>query len=117
MNDSAMEFSADDLKYSEENAGTENGELLTVSLRYKAPDGDVSKLLEYPVPETAYSPEMSDNLRFASAVAQFGLCLRNSEYKGTSDKEAILAQLSKCDTANDPYKTELIELVKAAKIG
>lgn len=116
MNDSPMELSSSDLKYTDtENKGTENGELLTIAIRYKEPDKDESKLLEYPVPVSAYTPELPANLRFASAVAEFGLCLRDSKYKGTSTKNAVLDLLGGCDIANDPYKTELSELVKQAK--
>ena len=87
-------------------------ELLTVALRYKEPDGDESKLLEYPVGEAAYSADMSDNLAFAAAVAEFGLVLRESEYKGSADCESVLELLAQCDYANDLYKTEFEELVK-----
>lgn len=111
--DSPMEFSSSDLKYeSAEAAGIENGELLTVALRYKEPDGDESKLLEYPVAEAAYSADMSDNIAFAAAVAEFGMVLRESEYKGTASCESVLELLSECDIANDPYKNEFRELVQ-----
>ncbi len=111
--DSPMELTSADLKYeSGEAAGIENGELLTVALRYKEPDGDESKLLEYPVEEAAYSSEMSDNLAFAAAVAEFGLVLRESEYKGTADCESVLELLAQCDYANDIYKTEFEQLVE-----
>lgn len=111
--DSPMEFDSADLKYeSTEAAGIENGELLTVALRYKEPDGNESKLLEYPVEETAYTAQMSDNIAFAAAVAEFGMVLRESEYKGTSSCESVLELLSECDYANDPYKTEFMELVE-----
>lgn len=115
-NDSPMELTSGDLKYSEENKGTENGELLTVSIRYKEPDKDESKLLEYPVSEDVYSETLPENLRFAAAVAEFGLVLRDSEYKGSATKSTILDLLSGCDIANDPYKQELVELVELAKI-
>ncbi len=111
--DSPMELASADLKYeSSEAAGVENGELLTVALRYKEPDGDESKLLEYPVEEAAYSSEMSDNIAFAAAVAEFGLVLRESEYKGTADCESVLELLAQCDIDNDSYKTEFEQLVK-----
>ena len=111
--DSPMEFSSSDLKYeSTEAAGIENGELLTVALRYKEPDGNESKLLEYPVAETAYTSEMSDNTAFAAAVAEFGMVLRESEYKGTSTCESVLDLLEGCDYENDPYKIEFEELVR-----
>lgn len=109
--DSSMELSSSDLKYSE-TAGEENGEWLTVSIRYKEPDGDTSKLLEYPVTENAYSDSMSENLTFASTVVQFGLVLRDSEYKGTATYDSILAILENYDFESDSYKSEFISLVE-----
>ena len=114
---STMEFATSDLKYSEGAAsGTENGEYCTVSVRYKEPDGDESTLLTYPVAESAYRQVMSDNMRFASAVAAFGLVLRDSEYKGTATKDTVLGMVTENDTANDQYKQEFVELVQAAQI-
>lgn len=111
--DSPMELSSDDLKYEgNEAAGVENGELLTVAIRYKEPDSDESKLLEYPASESVYSALMSDNLAFASAVAEFGMVLRESEYKGSATCESVLTLIGKCDITNDPYKTEFKELVE-----
>ena len=115
--DSPMEFGSSELKYSDTSAlGTENGELLTVSVRYKEPDGDESKLLSFPVTESSYSAEMSDDMKFASAVAEFGMLLRDSEYKGSSDKQSVLGLVSQCDIANDRYKTEFVSLVEASDI-
>ena len=93
----------------------QNGELLTVSIRYKAPDGDESKLLSYPIAESVYRSEMTEDMTFAAAVAEFGMLLRNSEYKGSSDKESVLGLLSRCDIANDEYKSEFRDLVKRSK--
>lgn len=112
--DSPMKLNTSDLKYSE-TSGEENGEMLTVSIRYKEPDGDTSKLLEYPVAESAYSASMSENLAFASAVAQFGLVLRDSEYKGTATYDSILSSLEAYDFGADSYKTEFISLVEEMK--
>lgn len=114
MKDSPMELDTSDLKYNEA-AGAENGEMLTVAVRYKEPDGNESKLLEYPFASDAYNAVMSDNIRFASAVAQFGMVLRNSEYKGTATCEAILSQLDGCDFSEDEYKSEFVELVQAMR--
>lgn len=108
--DSPMDLNTSDLKYGE-TAGEENGEMLTVSIRYKEPDGDTSKLLEYPVTESVYSASMSENLAFASAVAQFGLVLRDSEYKGTATYASIISQLSGFDFSEDSYKAEFLSLV------
>jgi hypothetical protein len=50
------------------------GELLTVKARYKLPEGDRSDLLSVPVKSTG----RAQHLPFASAVAEFGLLLRDS---------------------------------------
>lgn len=114
---SAMEFDSADLKYSDTEAmGSENGEYLTVSVRYKEPDASESRLLSYPVTADAYSAEMSDDLQFASAVAAFGMLLRESAYKGNADRALVLDLVSRCNCANDKYKTEFAELVSAANI-
>ena len=115
--DSAMDFASSELKYSSAATGAENGEFCTVSVRYKEPDGDESRLLTYPVNETAVKQEMSDNLRFASAVAGFGMLLRDSEYKGSTTKDMILGMVTSRDTENDPYKAEFTELVRTAELG
>lgn len=93
-----------------------NGGIGTVSVRYKEPDEDESKLLTYPVTEAAYASEMSDDLRFASAVASFGMLLRDSSFKGNSTKELVLSLAETESAASDPYKAEFAELVKCADI-
>ncbi|MBR3267485.1 MAG: von Willebrand factor type A domain-containing protein [Oscillospiraceae bacterium] len=113
---SKMDFSSSDLKYGDSSAkGTENGEFCTVSVRYKEPDGDTSKLLAYPVTESSRKAEMSDDLRFASSVAAFGLILRNSSNKGTANKNLVLSLIPE-STRNDAYKQEFAELVNAYKV-
>ncbi|MFV0416743.1 MAG: YfbK domain-containing protein [Chthoniobacterales bacterium] len=59
-------------------------ELLTVKLRYKEPDGDTSKLLEFPLAAEPVSEfaKTSENFQFASAVAAFGMKLRGSPFAG-----------------------------------
>ena len=114
--DSKLELTSSELKYTDgDTLGVQNGELLTVSIRYKAPDGDESKLLSYPIAESVYRSEMTEDMTFAAAVAEFGMLLRNSEYKGSSDKESVLGLLSRCDIANDEYKSEFRDLVKRSK--
>ena len=55
---------------------------MTVKLRYKAPDGDESRLISVPVKNR--TSELSQNVGFAAAVAEFGMLLRQSEYRGSS---------------------------------
>lgn len=106
------------LKYQTAAATTGSSELLTVKLRYKAPNGNTSKLLEYPVESASYREELSGNLKFASAVAEFGMLLRNSERKGSADYNQVMELAESCigrDT--DDYKKEFLQLVsEAAKL-
>jgi len=60
-----------------------SGELMTVKLRYKAPNGSESRLIVRPVANRTNGT--SSNLGFAAAVAEFGMLLRNSEHKGGGD--------------------------------
>lgn len=116
FNDSPMEFSSSELKYQDEAKGVENGEFLTTSIRYKEPDGNESKLLVYPVTgANVDSSAMSPDMNFAAAAAEFGLVLRDSEYKGTATFDSILSLLDNYNYSDDEYKTEFRELVKKAQ--
>ncbi len=87
------------------------GELLTLSIRAKAPDGEASTLYAYPLMK-GEPKDMSDNLRFAAAVAQVGMLLRNSEWKGSATYSAALDLLRACDSVKgDAYKEEFLYLV------
>jgi Ca-activated chloride channel family protein len=77
-----------ELKYSQtQRSDTRfSNELMTVKLRYKEPEGSQSKLLTMGVLDNDRAvANASENLRFASAVAQFGLLLRDSRYKGSAN--------------------------------
>ena len=92
-------------------------ELLTIKVRYKKPQGNTSMLLEKPV--KSYEDDIedaSDNLRFAAAVAQFGMILRESEFKGaaTLENAVKLAKMSKGED-EDGYRAELIRLMDVVK--
>ena len=88
-------------------------ELATVKVRYKAPDGDASRLITR-VMRNADAP-MSTNLGFASAVAEFGMLLRNSEHKGSASYGALVAR-ARSFRGNDPegYRAEFIKLADLA---
>lgn len=109
----------DDLKYQSvprPTAAAANSETLTVKLRYKAPDGDTSQLVEFPVTDGGKSFTDADiDIRFAAAVAGFGMQLRRSEYAGNwtyADVEKAAAEA----VGSDPYglRAEFIELVRKA---
>ena len=112
----------DPLKYQKDvqplSKSTYNDEIMTVKFRYKAPDGDVSKLIEHPVKDNQVSlAKTSDNFRFAAAVAQFGLVLRNSEFKSTSSFDNVIALARKAKgTDEEGYRAEFIRLVETAQM-
>ncbi len=87
---------------------------MTVKLRHKAPDSDESRLLSIAVSGIAASP--SANLRFASAVAEFGMLLRSSEHKGSAGFGDVLS-LAEGARGQDRegYRAEFRELVRAAE--
>ncbi len=92
-------------------------ELLTVKARYKDPAGETSRLLSQMVrAEDRDIRQASDNLRFAAAVAAFGMLLRGSEHKGNATLE-LVRELAQRALGRDPngYRAEFLELVEKAK--
>jgi Ca-activated chloride channel family protein len=98
-------------------AGPANRELLTVKLRWKKPEGDTSTLLEVPLAEqgAAFDAAPAD-LRFAAAVAAFGMILRDSEHKGTATL-ALVAEVAGSALGRDQggYRAEFLDLVRKAE--
>jgi Ca-activated chloride channel family protein len=94
-----------------------SSEFLTIKLRYKKPDGSTSMLFEKPVKGNVQSiDKASENLRFAAAVSEFGMILRDSEFKGSATLEgaSVLANSARGED-EDGYRAELIRLIKTAK--
>jgi len=94
-----------------------NAPSFTIDFRYKLPDADVSIPLSLAITDQGNDfGAASDYSRFTAAVAAFGLVLRDSEYKGTADYNAILGWLGTV-VLPDPhgYKAELRELVDTAR--
>jgi Ca-activated chloride channel family protein len=110
----------DPLKYQtppQQSAHANSDELLTIKLRYKDPEASESKLLSVGVADAAGAwPQASNNFRFASAVAAFGLLLRDSQYKGAANFNNVAA-LARNSTGQDPhgYRTEFVHLVETAQ--
>ncbi|MGI6653820.1 MAG: YfbK domain-containing protein [Christensenellales bacterium] len=86
-------------------------EWLTLSIRAKQPEGNESQLFTYPLPIDT-PQEMTDNLRFAAAVAQVGMLLTDSEWKGSASYDSALSLLRQ-DTSlsGDVFKEEFLYLV------
>ena len=109
--------SVDPLKYQKAKEVVQaTGELLTVKLRYKEPDGDTSKLISVAVKDAGKRLEdMSGDFRFAAAVAEFGMILRDSAHKGSSDYKSVL-DLAQSGKDRYGYRAEFISLVKNAEV-
>ena len=118
--DSKQEIPEVASRYGEDGAlatGSQNGEYLTVNVRYKEPNGDTSKLLTFPVTDEVYHEEMSDNLSWAAGVAQAGMLLKKSEYAGTSEMKSVLDRLNQIPGAQeDEYKKEFLYLYSRANL-
>jgi Ca-activated chloride channel family protein len=89
-------------------------EMVTVKLRYKKPDGDTSQLLERAfVDNGSKFVNAAPDLKFAAAVAQFGMILRDSQYKGKGSLGAVIewAQEGKGRDAAG-YRAGFIEMAR-----
>jgi Ca-activated chloride channel family protein len=111
--------SVDPLKYQRNDkkmVSSNTNEIMTIKLRYKKPDEDISKLITHSVIDTHTElGNTSNNFRFSAAVAEFGLLLRSSEYKQQSTYNQVIS-LAKAAKGNDDngYRAEFIKLVQAA---
>ena len=91
-----------------------SGELLTLKLRYKEPDGVESRMIEFPLKERGGKfNAASKDLQFAAAVASFGMILRGSEHKGSGSLVAI-SEIAGGAIGDDPsgYRAEFVDLVR-----
>jgi len=132
--------SVDALKYQKIKKATLSNvyknELLNVKLRYKKPNNstydlhpvqpadliddtknsDSSKMIQFPlIDQPVALARTSSNFRFAAAVAEFGMLLRNSQYKGNGDFK-LVEGLARNAMGNDEegYRKEFVQLVENA---
>jgi Ca-activated chloride channel family protein len=109
----------DDLKYQQKagaTAAASSGELLTVKIRYKAPDANTSKLLSRPV--KGAPPELektSADFRWAAAISAFGMMLRESPSRGNLTWAQVrgLAE-GAVGTDAEGYRKEALKMIDAA---
>ena len=111
----------DPLRYGQATpAPAADGEIAFLKMRYKLPESDVSQLIEQPVtPSVVYGDiaDVSDDMRFAAAVAAFGQKLRGSSYVGDMSWDAI-ATLARSGRGEDEggYRADFLQLVKTASL-
>jgi Ca-activated chloride channel family protein len=90
-------------------------EWLTVKMRYKHPEGDVSKELSRALPGKALGQELSDDFRFAAGAASFGMILMDSQYRGAMTLAGVIEETQNClgkDAGG--HRKEFLDLVKKA---
>ncbi|UUF15270.1 MULTISPECIES: vWA domain-containing protein [Flavobacterium] len=106
-----------DLKYTKVKTDESNysDELATIKFRYKKPDGDKSIEIVNIIPNRKVSLDnSSSDFKFTTAVAWFGLKLRDSKFISNSSTSDI-RKLAKSGLANDDegYRAEFVRLVDA----
>jgi Ca-activated chloride channel family protein len=103
----------DDLKYTKsEIINKYSDELFTVKFRYKKPDDDNSKEMVHIQKDEVQ--EASEDLIFASAVALFGMQLRQSKFHNNSTAKDVVSLANKArGEDNDGYRAEFIRLVSS----
>jgi Ca-activated chloride channel family protein len=106
----------DELEYQKTKI-VQSDDIMTLKLRYKQPDGETSQLIKQKVSESDFKKSLSDNFKWATAVTEFGLLLRDSQFKGKSSFTHVLetAQNTKGEDV-DGFRAEFIKLVKTAEL-
>lgn len=118
--ESAYLAKVDDLKYqktTEPTTAAQSNELLTLKLRYKQPDSNKSRLMEVAVLDTHIPFEKtSDSFRFAASVAEWGLLLRDSDFKGAATYQQVIENAKKALAKDhEGYRSEFVRLVQLAQ--
>lgn len=113
------EFSnIDELKYQKNSitaSAEDTQEIMTIKFRYKKPEGTTSKLIVHPlVDKNINLKNTSENFRWATAVAAFGMILRESEYvKDFTCHDVIQLANSAKGVDENGYRIEFVNLVKS----
>ncbi len=105
----------DPLEYQKQTVANDSKNMMTVKIRYKKPDGDTSMLITEKVnPENL---KATNNLKFASAVAEFGMILRESEFKGTATFASVYKKAKEAKGADEyGYRADFIKMVELSEM-
>lgn len=113
--------SVDPLKYQSPNKGimlSNSTEMATIKFRYKNPESEKSNLKKLSIAASPISfAETSEDFKFTSAVAEFGLLLRNSAYKQQAAYDGLIARAKKAKGIDEEgYRAEFIKLAESTKL-
>lgn len=110
----------DELRYQDnqvDQAAYNSDELMLVKLRYKEPKGKTSKLIQQPVVDKGVSlNNASNDFKFAAAVAEYGMILRDSEYQGDASLNKVLKLANESKGLDlEGYRSEFINMVESSQ--
>lgn len=114
-------FTVDPLKYQKDDriqSLTNSPEMVTIKFRYKKPDSDKSNMVQTALEDEPRAlSKTSDDFRFAGAVAELGLLLRNSDFKQKSNYDDLIDMARKAKGKDqEGYRAEFIRLAESAKL-
>lgn len=111
----------DPLKYSRPAAlvpapAAASDDLLTLKLRYKQPQDSESRLIEQVIKDPGQGQAAaSEDFKFASSVALFGMLLRESPYRGQGTWSQTLELAQDSQGADEGgYRSEFLDMIRAA---
>lgn len=113
--------STDELKYQTTKTivGGNKKDILTVKTRYKLPDESSSKIFNQVLKKDSFTAfkKLDKQVKFSIAVTEFGLLLRNSEFKGNANYDHVI-EIVKDNRGRDEEgeKAEFMRLVKSAQL-
>ena len=86
-----------------------------VKTRYKLPDENESRLMTLMAGEYDFTSYPDDDFKFASAVTEFALILKNSQYKGDASFSSLIERArSSRGKDNDGYRSQFLQLAELA---
>ena len=86
-----------------------------VKVRYKLPGEENSQLFSRSLSGGQVLTPVSANMNFAAAVAEYGMLLKNSEFKGRSSYTDVLALAGAAGKDQDGYRSEFKRLVQVSQ--
>ncbi|MCR5267539.1 MAG: VWA domain-containing protein [Lachnospiraceae bacterium] len=89
----------------------DSDEWMMVSLRYKEPDEDESKLMTFPISKECYTSRPNCDTLFAAYVAECGMILNGSEFTDDASMRKLSKQVASL-TLDDEYKEEFAQLIR-----
>lgn len=113
--------SIDPLKYQSTNKIVNTnfkGEIMTVKIRFKEPDGNKSRLIVKTVKNSDKNWKYSsNNFKWSAAIAEFGMILRDSEYIDFDSYKQVITLAKEAKGIDEfGYRSEFIRLIQSAEL-